>query len=196
MHPAKVTPHPLVRVRVEVDSCSYSSRSLPTPRHTQTRNMLVFADTGAQIVVMGPKHAALLGVKETEYLPAKMTIQVANNRTTRVLSIAILKITRVGTNRTTRQQAYVMEASDPLYLSHQALQVLDCLSENYPEADVTNEEGNFGQVTEVEEERPCNCPNQGEHGSLSTTRRLPSTCAPTKRFPLSAVHLLFGCTST
>ena len=118
--PGKV-PHPLVRVRVEVDGSSYSSRNLPTPRRTQTRNMLALANRGAQMVVMGHKHAALLGFQETEYLFAKMTIQVADNRTTRVLGMAILKITTVGTNRTTRQQAYIMEAGDQLYLSHQAL---------------------------------------------------------------------------
>ena len=99
----KVTPHPLVRVRVEVDGSSYSSRNLMAPRHTQTRNMSALADSGAQIVVMGPKHMALLGFKETEYLPTKMTIHVADNITTRVLGLAICKMTTVGTNRMTHQ---------------------------------------------------------------------------------------------
>ena len=70
------------------------------------------------MVVIGPKHEALLGVKETEYLPAKMTIQVEDNRTTRVLGLPILKITTIGTNRTTCQQAYIMEAGNQVYLSH------------------------------------------------------------------------------
>ena len=38
--------------------------------------MRALADSRAQMVVMGPKHVALLGIKETEYIPAKMTIQV------------------------------------------------------------------------------------------------------------------------
>ena len=155
--PGKMTPHPLVRVRVEVDRSSYSSRNLTTPRPTQIRNVLALADSGAQMVVMSPKHAALLGVKETEYLPTKMSIQMAESSTTRVLGMAILKITTVGTNRTTRQQAYIMEAGDQLYLSHQDL---DCLPENYPEAQVTNKKGKLRQVTKGEEERPYNCPNR------------------------------------
>ena len=107
------------------------------------------------MVVMGPKHAALLGVKVKEYLPAKTTHQVADNRKTRVLGMAILKITTMVSNRTTRQQAYIMEAGNLLYFSHQAFQDLGCPSENYPEAEVTNEKGNLGQMTEMEEKRPC-----------------------------------------
>ena len=75
--------------------------------------------------------------------------------------MAILKITTVNTTkRSTCQQAYIMEAGDQLYLRHQALRDLGCLTENYPEAEVTSEEGNLGQITEVEEERPCNFLNR------------------------------------
>ena len=45
---------------------------------TQKINMFALADNRAQMVVMGPKHVALQGVKEKEYLPAKKTIQVAD----------------------------------------------------------------------------------------------------------------------
>ena len=51
--------------------------------------MLALADIGAQMMVMGPKHAAWLGVKEAEYLPTKITIKVADNWTTRVLGMAV-----------------------------------------------------------------------------------------------------------
>ena len=61
----------------------------------------------------------MLGIKETDYLPAKMTIQVTHIRTTRFLGMAFIKITMVGTKRTSRQQVYIMEASDQLYLSQQ-----------------------------------------------------------------------------
>ena len=60
--------------------------------------MLTLADSGAQMVVISPKHAALLGIKETEDLSIMMAIQVADNRTIRVLGMAILKMT---TNRMT-----------------------------------------------------------------------------------------------
>ena len=102
-------------------------------------------------VVLGPKHTALLGVKETEYLPAKMTIQVADNRIIRTLSRATINITTVGTSRTTCQPAYIMTGNQ-LYLS--------CLQDNYPEEEVTNEKDNLGPVTNGEEERPYNCPNR------------------------------------
>ena len=108
-------------------------------------------------MVMGPKLAVLLDVKETEYIPAKMTNHVVDNRSTKVLGMAIVKIMTISSNRTTRQQAHIMEAGDQLYLSHQALRELP---ENYPEAEVTCEEGNLRQVGEVEEERPCNCQDQ------------------------------------
>ena len=51
--------------------------------------MLALADIGAQMMVMGPKHAAWLGVKEAEYLSTKITIKVADNWTTRVLGMAV-----------------------------------------------------------------------------------------------------------
>ena len=112
------------------------------------------------MVMMGQKHVALQGVKETEYLPAKMTIQVADNRTIRVISMAILKITTVNPNRMTRQQVYILEGNDRLYLSQQALWDLSCLLESYPEAEVNKKKGKLGQVTEREKERPRNCPNR------------------------------------
>ena len=121
-----VTPHPLVRVRVEVDGSSYSSRNFVANPNRE----LALANSRAQLVVMGPKHAALLGVKETQYLPAKKTIQVADNRTPRVLGTAILEMTIVGTNRTTRKQAYFMEAGDQLYLSLKTFWDLGRLLEN------------------------------------------------------------------
>ena len=158
--PSKVTPHPLVKVRVKVDSESYVQMNFTTPRYTQTRNMFVLADSRAQMAVMGPTHAAMMGIKEKECLPAKMTVQVANNRSTKVLGMAIIKITTIGSNRTTQQQAYIMETGNQLYLSHQALRDLDCLPENYPEAEVTGEEGNLSQVGEVEEARSCDCTYQ------------------------------------
>ena len=49
--------------KVKVDSESYT-------RHTQARNMCALADSEAQMVMMGPTHSAMLGIKEKEYLPA------------------------------------------------------------------------------------------------------------------------------
>ena len=110
-------PNPLVRVRVEVDSESYTSTRFTVPRHTQTRNMSALVDSRVQMVVMGPMHAAMLNIKEKEYLPAKITIQVADNRSKKGLSMTIIKITTIGSNRTTRQQAYIMELGNQLYVS-------------------------------------------------------------------------------
>ena len=122
--------------------------------------MSALADSGAQMVVMGPTHAAMLGMKEKEYLPVKMTIKVGDNRSTKVLGMAIIVITIIGSNRTSRQQAYIMETEDQLYLSNQALPGLGCLPENYPEAEVTGQEGNLSQVGKVEENRPSDCPDR------------------------------------
>ena len=47
--PGKVTTHPMVKVRVEVDDSSYASRNLVALRHTQSRNMLALANSGAQM---------------------------------------------------------------------------------------------------------------------------------------------------
>ena len=101
--PGQVFPHLLVKFSVEVDGSSYSTGNLLAPRRTQTRNVLALTNSGKQMAVVDPQHTALLGVKDMEYLAAKMTIQVADNRTMRVLGMAILKITMVGTIRTTRQ---------------------------------------------------------------------------------------------
>ena len=110
--------------------------------------MLALNDSGAKMVLMGSKHAALLGIKETEYLPAKMIIQVAYNRTIRVLGITILKITTVGTNKITRQQAYILEAGDQLYLIHQALQNLG--------------QGGGGEVLQLPKPSSAPKPTQGD----------------------------------
>ena len=42
----------------------------------------MLAEGRAWMVVMGPQHAEMLGIKVKEYIPAKMTIQVVNNRST------------------------------------------------------------------------------------------------------------------
>ena len=70
--------------------------------------MLALSESRAQMLVMGPKQTAMLGIKETDYLPTKMTIQVADSRTTRVFGKAILKIMTVDTKRTTLPEAYIM----------------------------------------------------------------------------------------
>ena len=154
--PSKVAPHPEASVRVSVDKDSYSMRGLPAPSHTQTRKMFALADTGAQMVVMGRRQAEMLGIRERDYLPAKMKIQVANNRTATTLGLAILEISVVGSSKTTWQQAYIIEGADRLYLSHEALKELDCLPEDFP--------GGAGQEGTVlkagEQERPCSCPDR------------------------------------
>ena len=122
--------------------------------------MFALADSRAQMVVIGPTHAPMLGIKKKEYLPAKMTIQVADNWSTMVLGMAIIKITTVGRNRTTQQQVYIMETGNQVYLSHQALRDLGCLPKNYPEAEVTDVKGNLSQVDEVEEDRLCDSPDR------------------------------------
>ena len=65
--PSKVTSHPVIKVRVEVNSKSYTRRNLTIPSHMKTRNIFMLANSGAKMVVMGTTHAAILGVKEKEY---------------------------------------------------------------------------------------------------------------------------------
>ena len=79
-----------------------------------------------------------------------MAIQVADNRTFRVLGMAILKITTINNNKRTRQHVYILKGNDRLYLSHQALPDLGCLLENYPKAELTNEKGKLGQILKTE----------------------------------------------
>ena len=62
-------------------------------------------------------------------------LKLKENRSTKVLDMAISMNTTVGSNRATQQQAYILETGDQLYLSHQALWDLDC-PENYTEAEV------------------------------------------------------------
>ena len=80
-------------------------RGLPAPSHTQIRKMFALADTGEQMLVMGRRQADILGIKERDYLPAKMKIQVANNRTAATLGLAILEISVVSSSKTIWQQA-------------------------------------------------------------------------------------------
>ena len=163
--PSAVGPHPMLEVRVMVDKESYSMRRLPTPKHTHVRRMEVLADSGAQMVVMGHKHAEMLGIKHIEYLPAAKHIHVADSRSKGAAGMAILELSAKGLDgvvHTTWQQAYIMDGPEHLYLNYEALRELESLSENFPKAK-GNQEGRVSWVEEDregQEPRPCNCPDR------------------------------------
>ena len=106
----RVEEHPEVVVDIQPDVEGYADLKLqprPPQKHkTTTSKSLV--DTGAQMVVMGRRQAEMLGIRERDYLQAKMKIQVANNRTATTLGLAILEISVVGSSKTTWQQAYII----------------------------------------------------------------------------------------
>ena len=155
----------MLEVKVTVDKESYNMSRLPTTRHTQVRRMEALADSGAQMVVMGHKQAEMLGIRCSEYLPAVMNIHVADSRSKGAAGMAILEISAKsldGTKHKTLQQAYIMDGTEHLYLSHEALRELGSLSESFPKA-----HGNQGgRVSGVEdnreghESRPCSCLNR------------------------------------
>ena len=143
-------PHPMLEVRVMVDKESYSMRRLPTPKHTQVRRMEALADSGAQMVVMGHEHAEMMGIKCSKYLPAAMHIHVADSRSKGAAGMAILELSAKsldGTVHTTWQQAYIMDGTEHLYLSYEALRELESLSESFPKAE-GNQEGRVSGVRE------------------------------------------------
>ena len=61
-------------------SKSYTRKMLNTTRHTLIMNISVVADSGAQMVLMGPKHAEILDIKVKEYIPAKYAPEAASRQ--------------------------------------------------------------------------------------------------------------------
>ena len=132
----KVKPHPVLpNIRVEVDRQSYKSRKITEPRATRETITEGLADTGAQMVVLGPQQLAQLGVKEEELTPVLMKIITADDCPARGGGMILVKITardESGRELVSRQQAYYMAGATHIFLSRECLEDLEVISEEFP----------------------------------------------------------------
>ena len=132
----KVKPHPVIPgIRVEVDRQSYKSRNITEPTNARETVTEGLADTGAQMVVLGPQQLAQLGVREKELTPVMMKIITADDCTARGGGMVLVKITArddAGKELVSRQQAYYMAGATHVFLSRECLEDLEVISPEFP----------------------------------------------------------------
>ena len=186
----RVEDHPEVLVKIEPDNDGYEELQLerrPPPKHKATQaNALV--DTGAQMVVMGIRTVYGMGLGKKHIMPVGMTIKAANTGGLKLLGGVLVKISgqsHGGTERVTRQLAYVAEEVDRVFLSKKASEELGIISKTFPiigayalktgdnhEDDVTLAKD---AQCEIKDFNPC---DGQEHGKCSCPKRKLPPVAP------------------
>jgi hypothetical protein len=155
-----VKPHPLLKdVRVDIDRASYSELGHVMPLGMRTLDIDALADTGAQMVVIGPRQLERLGVMKSELIPATMKILTADGNSMCGSGAILLRITAVvgGVQRSSVQQAYMAEGADQLFLSQECLVDLGCIEDDFPNGGPVRQVGVAAQVEEpgVVPGQPC-----------------------------------------
>ena len=135
------------------------------------------ADTGAQMVVIGPGTIHAMKVKKKDLIPVGMRIKAANMGGLRLLGglpIIISGIDTQGNERETRQLAYIAENVQRIFLSKEACRDLGIISKEFPtigahspsgepsgEADsITKNEINDFKLCQGVSDENCDCPTR------------------------------------
>lgn len=120
--PAKIRPHPKLKVRISVSKKEYKLWGLPAPACHEAREMEALVDTGAMMVVQHETEE--LGVWEEELVHTSVTIQVLNGFTEPALGMILVVIScqhEAGVLRSFQQQACPMRGAG----QHQKLPLIN-----------------------------------------------------------------------
>ena len=137
------------------------------PKASKEVTVSALADTGAQMLVLGPRLLAEMGVKETELLPCTTKIVAANSAGMDVIGCIPLQVYMKGQEDLhTRQLGYVARNADKLFLNKAALRDLGALPKYFPKAGMFTNAEEIGECTVQDQGnpnkpgRPCGCPER------------------------------------
>ena len=195
----RIEDHPEVQIGIRVDTSAYTDLKLSKPAPTTKRNIqsLGLADTGAQMVVMGLNIIYALGIRKKDLVPVGMKIKAANMGGLKLLGgipVVITGLDRLGTEKESRQLAYIAEDVKRIFLSKSACKELGIIGDRFPEigaysigqemgSAVPKIKDNFIKRVEINNIKPCtsfnndkcNCPIRTLPPELPTECPYPPT---------------------
>ena len=130
----KVLPHPLLRLKVAVDSEAYAEIGVPAPP-PRSAHLTTVADSGAQACLMGLSVLRSLGMGKGHLHPVSKRILAANDEEINVLGAIFLRLS--GCNARGRRleapaTVYVTDSNHRFYLSKAALVQLGVIGPDFP----------------------------------------------------------------
>ena len=134
---ARVEDHPEVVVDICPDVQGYEELDLqprPPQKYKVTKSKSL-VDTGAQMVVMGIRTVYSMGLSRKHIIPVGMTIKAANTGGLKLLGGVLVRISgkdQHGTERVTRQLAYIADEVDRVFLSKKASEDLGIIDVSFP----------------------------------------------------------------
>ena len=172
---------PNLHVSVRVDTKSYYDNNIRPPSAFKHReaDILALADTGAQVVTMGPNQLSRLGLTKNDLIPVEMNLKGANGSGLNIHGALFVLIS--AKNKTTgivyksKQMCYVCDGIDKIILSRETCTQMQMISSKFPEVGTFDK--NVSQVAHTvapvaDDEQfdlePC---SPDENGGCSCPRR-------------------------
>ena len=133
----QIEEHPEVQISVRPDRSAYTDLQLQRnfPEKTKEVQGVGLADTGAQMVVMGPGTIHAMGMRKKDLIPVEMKIKAANMGGLKLLGglpVIITGLDELGKERETKQLAYIAENVERIFLSKEACRELGIISKEFP----------------------------------------------------------------
>ena len=185
--------HPTCRLSVDVSSDGYRANNLKPPSAYKrcTAELVVMADTGCQVCVMGKEQLQAVGLSRTDLLMPALNLRAANTTGIDIIGcvyISISGVDRSGQNWVTNQLCYIAEQITQLILSREACEQLGMVSPSFPTVGcaqdrnqcqvgaISEQDMSDDQLNRSEEDlTPC---SPREDGSCDCPRREPTPPRP------------------
>ena len=133
--PSKLTGHGQVVVSVKLCDTAYSTLHLAPPGVGQTVRVEACPDSGAMMVVCGPRQVEDMGFSTKDLLLPATDIKTADGTPAKVLGALFVEISgndRHGEEVLSKQLMYCMEGVDNIYLSKECSIQLGILDPDFP----------------------------------------------------------------
>ncbi|MEL6803744.1 MAG: hypothetical protein AAFO91_08195 [Bacteroidota bacterium] len=162
-------PQPVIHITASVNPDDYKQLGLqmsPTFACNQT-SITAIPDTGCQSCLAGFSLIQRLGISPSQLIPVSMKMSAANNSQITLMGAAVIRFTgklKDGENVETRQIVYVTNATDKVYLSHEACVELGIVNHDFPKVGnatrSTIGETNTAACNANPDDDHCDCPKR------------------------------------
>ena len=190
----KIEDHPEVSISIRPNGTAYKDlgihKHIPTTaRKVQSSGL---ADTGAQMIVIGPETIHAMGLKNQDLIPTRMNIKAANMGGMNLMGgipVTIEGLDALGVERTTNQLAYVAKEVNRIFLSKAACRDLGIISNDFPTIGAYSMEANNFINNKDEINYNKSCTGLSDHNCKCPKRELPPEPPKTCPFPPTVENL-------
>ena len=180
-------PQPTIQLQANLHPDDYSSLGYQLPSYNQSVTVTALADTGCQCCLAGTNLLQHLNLRNDDLIPTKMVMNAANNKSINILGAVVVRLKSLNNlqNTTeTRQMIYITTDTDRMFLSREALGIIQ---KDFPHITLTDSKSITGRSSLAQQANHSACDRQPQYLPPSSSTK--PSCVPPLENGLMLEHL-------